>query len=378
MVSHMKTTTLKMMIQSSIIAVLLVSTCFQSFTMVHAFEAEDAAAFTAPFQPASDLLGSVSKVVPAGGSSELVGGLVPDLKDAAGGALRKRDGDIPTEADIPADSVTPKTSGQGVATYSGEPSNGGGALSLVGEDLLANLKKRYSEGNPQGEMQSQESAPKASQGKTAVSLINLRRRSELLAADSGMTQQNSGSESGGFADGDRGSATSDVTGDQPKNEGGHTQVSLFNLRRRNLLLGDKDAAKSTEQPGTSISLIGKRGGTKVRRSTSGLSGTERMYRARQGVVTDNQADSSFIGRRDLYRRDDDDDRRIIEDYEKLMKERQEDYNKGQKLPDHDQAKTGTTSISLASLRRRFLDGVLQNLAGSPNHDGDGSQAVNNI
>ncbi|ORZ22450.1 hypothetical protein BCR42DRAFT_406214 [Absidia repens] len=345
-----------MMIQSSIITVLLVSTCFQSFTMVHAFEADDAAAFTAPFKPATDLLGSVSKVVPADGTNELVGGLVPDLKNAASGVLRKRDDDIPTDDGIPADGNGPKQSGHGVATFSDGPSGGGGggALGLVDEGLLANLKKRYSEGNPQGETQSREPNPKANQGKASVSLINLRRRSD-------------------FADGNRGSATSDLKEDQSSSSGGHTSVSLFNLRRRNLLLGGKDAEKSTEgEPGTTISLIGKRAnaGTKDRRSTLGLTGTERMYRARQGVVTDDQAKSGFMDRRDVYRRGDDHDRRIIEDYENLMKKKQEEYNEGQKLPDQDHEKTGTTSISLASLRRRLVDGVLQNLTGSLGQDGN--------
>jgi hypothetical protein len=189
-----------------------------------------------------------------------------------------------------------------------------------------------------------------SEGGTSVSLIGLRRR-------------NMGATSNDFSD-----------NQQKSTDDGHTQVSLLNLARRQLLsglvdtndlvggaLGGNPGSKVSES-GNSVSLINKRGNAEPgkpvdlgapldRRSTSVLSGSERMDRARLGVVADSPADRRAV----FYARDN-----------------------SQQMPGREQEKKGSNSISLVNLRRRLVDGVVQSLAQKLDIGGSTSQGESGL
>lgn len=75
------------MVQKFFFAILLLTWSL----WVTAIEDDDMAPFTQPFTQATSPATSLSKVVPAGGTNELVGGLIPDAQSLArGGVLSKR------------------------------------------------------------------------------------------------------------------------------------------------------------------------------------------------------------------------------------------------------------------------------------------------
>lgn len=152
-----------MMIRQSIIAVLLISTWVQSLTMVAAFESDDAAAFTQPMSKLADPSSAASRLIPGGGTSELVSGIVPEtaaLVKGGGLASKREEGTTDTAE-----------SGSGLAMSSGSQEEGGDQGGITPGLAMLGLKKRSGGQNPSLGL------GKRSEG----SILKLRRRAQLLS-----------------------------------------------------------------------------------------------------------------------------------------------------------------------------------------------------
>ncbi|KAI8081705.1 uncharacterized protein BX664DRAFT_388650 [Halteromyces radiatus] len=490
------------MIRSSIITVLLLSTCFHSFSsIVSGFEAEDITAGETAFTNAISANGGV---LSSTGTEELVSGLVPDAQKLVD-QLSRRD-DIEETA----------TEGTGVATYSDEPSGNGGALSTVTGITNAVLRKRLLGGlGLDGSQGSQEqgtgtSLTSGSGGSTEsggeetakglLSEVGLRRRGGLTG---GLT--------GGLLGGGNKATTSDVSSE----EQGGSQVSLIDLGRRDgskfgagitrgsllalrrRLLEESNANTANQDDGGIVDNIvktvglgtspggvlrrdvntdgdqnhksDKKGNEKrskyslndsidnqdgddrkarvERRSMNSIplaSGADRIARARQGVVVDPEQDKlakqkrgSLLRRSGHYARDYADDKRqamedrrqAMEDYrkdqmeerKKLEELRQDQLEEQRKLDEEraeagllgntdmqentglqgntgsqgnaglqgnvgsqgnaglqgntgSQGSNGSTRVSLISLRRRLLNGVVEKVTGAVGLDDNVKQS----